>query len=140
MIKSRLISPYNATGGSNLNFANKRAGVYLIYKSDVLRYVGYSGVNLYKTCTRHFQKWSKKYGATGITYYGQDMSKFKVRVILCTASRAEKLEKALIKKYKPKDNPDKLKQYELTRYDQKAYEDFEATPAVNWADLPATPF
>ncbi len=139
MIKSRLISPYDANGNSNLNFATNRAGVYLIYKNGKLRYVGYSAVNLYKTCTRHFQRWTKKYGIV-TTYYGQNMNDFKVRVILCSAARAEKLEKALIIRYKPKDNPDKLKGYDLNRYEINAYNDFEATPAVNWAKLPDAPF
>jgi len=139
MIKSRLISPYDANGSSNLNFATHRSGVYLIYKNGKLRYVGYSGINLYKTCTRLFQRWTKKYGVV-TTYYGQDMSAFKVRVILCSSARAEKLEKALIIKYKPKDNPDKLKGYDLNRYEVNAYNEFEAAPVVNWAELPDAPF
>ncbi len=135
MRKSRLIEPYDRNGRSNLGFANKQSGVYMIYKNDKLVYIGYSATNLYKTCTRHFQEWNSKYQR--VVTYARVLkhNTFKVRVILCSAGRAEKLEKALIVKYKPKDNPDKLPGYRLDGYELRAFEDFKDTPASNYEDI-----
>lgn len=136
MKKSRLIAPYNSKGRSNLGFCNHRSGVYLIYKDGTLVYVGYSGYNLYKTCTRHFQRWDSKYQKV-VTYYNKLGSyDFKVRIIMCTPARAERLEKALIVKYKPKDNPNKLPGYELSGSEIKTLEDFKQAPALNYDDVP----
>lgn len=135
MRKSRLIEPYDKNGRSNLGFANKQSGVYLIYKNGKLVYVGYSAVNLYKTCTRHFQKWTSSYQRV-VTYHDKlSRNDFKVRVILCSASRADKLEKALIVRYKPKDNPDKLPGYQLSAYEERALAAFNVAPAENYEDI-----
>lgn len=134
---SRLIEPYKENGKTNLGFCNGKAGVYLIYRDGKLRYVGYSGYNLYKTLTRHFQEWdSKKNFKTGITYV-RDLKwyHFQVRVCICSPARAEKLEKALIVKYQPKDNVDKLKGHEITPAEQKAYRDFNNAPALTKKEL-----
>jgi hypothetical protein len=50
-------------------------------------------------------------------------------VYTSTGAQAAQLEKALIIKYKPKDNPNKLEQYELDLKDEKIVE------AYNYADL-----
>lgn len=135
MRASRLIAPYDSNGRSNLGFTNKESGVYLIYKNGTLVYVGFSGGNLYKTCTRHFQKWDSKYQRV-VTYHGQlNRHDFKVRIVLCSASRAAKLEKALIVRHKPKDNPDKLPGYQLNTYEVRALEDFRSAPAENYQDI-----
>ena len=133
---SRLIEPYDSKGHSNLIFANKRSGVYLIYKDGVLVYVGFSGVNLYKTCTRHFQEWSSKWQRVTTYVNSLKYCKFQVRVILCSPARAARLEKALIIKWKPKDNPDKLKGYTLNESEEEIYTDFKETPCTNYDDLP----
>jgi len=132
---SRLIPPYDKNGRSNLGFANRQSGVYLIYKNGNLVYVGYSATNLYKTCHRHFQRWDAKYQRV-VTYVKQlARNDFKVRVVLCSASRAEKLEKALIVRHKPKDNPDKLPGYQLDSWECRALEDFRQKPVENYEDI-----
>lgn len=81
------------------------AGVYLIYKNDVLRYVGFSRSDVYKSLYRHFQKWNDR-KQQRVVY--ENKTGIKVRVIYCnTGANADRLEKALIIKLKPKDNIDK---------------------------------
>ena len=46
------------------------------------------------------------------------MERFKVRVILCSPGRAERLEKYFVKKLRPIDNPDMLEQMELNATDK----------------------
>jgi len=56
---SKFFAPYNADGKNNLLKFKNRTGVYIIKEkgSAKLLYIGYSGYNLYKTVTRHFQRW-----------------------------------------------------------------------------------
>lgn len=135
MRASRQIAPYDKHGRSNLGFTNKQSGVYLIYRNGELRYVGFSRSNLYKTCTRHFQRWNSKYQKV-VTYH-QQMGRhdFKVRIVLCSPERAAKLEKALIVRHQPRDNPDKLQGYQLNTYEVRALNDFRAAPAENYEDI-----
>lgn len=137
---SRFISPYSATGKTNIGFTKDKAGVYIITKNGRIVYIGYSATNLYSTILRHFQEWNDK-RATRVTYYDQmQRNDFKVRTIIATADRAAKLEKALILKFKPKDNTDKLKGYILNRYEEKALEDYEYTPVATMKQLEDAPF
>lgn len=57
--KQRRSKPYRENGKTTFNIQN-RPGVYMIYKDDVLKYIGYGGKNVYKTLYRHFQKWNDK--------------------------------------------------------------------------------
>lgn len=102
----------------------KKPGVYLIYRREEIVYIGFSGYNLYKTMYRHFQTWNHK-NQIVVTY--SRSPEITVRVVYTnTALRAQKLEKALILKHKPKDNPNKYEQYTLTPKDEenlKAYAD-----------------
>ena len=140
MIKTKKKPPYTQDGNTTFNQRNK-AGVYLIYKKDSgLVYVGHSKTDLYTTLYRHFQSWEDK-KQVRISYandfifntpkseYGK---KFSVRVIYCTPSQAVKLERALILKYRPKDNPDKLEQYQIS------FEDKEQIRKID--ELPEAPF
>lgn len=88
--------------------ARGRSGVYMIFHKDQLRYVGHSGKNLYKTITRHFQSWDDPMQIR-ITY-PQSLEYF-VRIIFTTPRKAMKLERAIIVKYRPPDNLDKLKSF-----------------------------
>lgn len=51
-----------------------------------------------------------------------------VRVILCTPGQAARLERLLILKYNPRDNDLKYKGYQLTAFDEKIFETYEAAP------------
>lgn len=111
MKKSRWFSPYSAPSKTNLQPAKKRSGVYLIRKRDdttkalKILYVGMSQTDLYKTITRHFQKWDDPQQVR-VTYpQSADML---IRVIFCTPKQAVKLEEALREHYEPRDNPKPL--------------------------------
>ena len=115
MKKTRLTPPYNDNGKTN--FKLKKSGVYLIYKNDILRYVGFSKNNVYKAMYRHFQSWNDR---TQQRVVYNNLKGIKVRVIYTnTPKQAYDLEKACIIKLKPKDN---IQQYWLN-YDTSPSED-----------------
>jgi len=122
MKKYRFIKPYLDNGKTNLRETIEKSGVYLIHKKGDVKpvYVGMSGNNLYKTILRHFQSWEDK--QTRVTYPKQG---YLVRVVTCTPLQAAKLERALIVKHKPKDNPNKYDNYMLDLSDKKAIEVYE---------------
>ena len=140
MKKTRLIAPYyqdkfKMRHSARFSDRNK-SGVYMIYKNARLVYVGYSSSSVYKALYRHFQQWNDK-NQVRVTY---NPTEVKVRVIYCTPSQADKLEKALIIKYKPKDNPQQYDLYEADKSEIKVLEKFENdTPLIYNSDL-ETPF
>jgi len=113
--KTRILAPYNKEGKANFPARNK-SGVYLIYKGENLSYVGHSKTDLYKTMYRHFQSWDDK---TQVRVSYKNSTQCKVRVIYCSPMNAVKLEKALIIKYKPKDNPEKYDLFSLKESDKE---------------------
>jgi hypothetical protein len=130
-------APYNSDGSTAFNI-RKKSGVYIIFKNDVIDYIGYSGYDLYKTLYRHFQNWNDH---TQVRVSYKNMKNITVRVIYTkTKSVAEKLERALIIKYQPKSNPNKYTDYELTSSDHidlKNYINEPTNPIViNNSDLP----
>lgn len=140
IIKDKLKSPYFDNGRTFFN-TRKKSGVYLIYSGNILKYVGFSGSDVYKAMYRHFQSWKDK-NQIRITYNPDSV---KVRVIYCNNSTtAARLEKALIINKKPTDNP---QQYWL-KYDTDANEDkiyniynnTEVTPIHTNADIKDLPF
>ena len=128
--RTKLLPPYQEDGSTSFPARNV-PGVYLIYKvtnhtfssERELRYVGYSRKDVYKALYRHFQVWNDRQAEAGergerITY--KIRSTVRVRVIYCrSAKHAEELERALIIKHRPKDNPDKLELYELTEHGEE---------------------
>ena len=130
--KTRLLPPYK-NGKPTFKKRNK-PGVYLIYDySNNLRYVGYSGNNLYRTMYHHFQAWNDE-KQIRITY-NPDM--YQVRVIYThTPQQAQRLEKALIIHKKPTDNPQK---YWITNTtdekEEKIYHEFNDTPVSSNLDV-----
>ncbi len=136
MKKSKFVCPYDTKGHTPFNIKKiSKSGVYVIKKNGKIIYVGMSKTNTYKTLYRHFQIWndnrefdrlsknpySKYYER--VTYYTDANKKnnfrdFTVRVILCTPKQAERLEKLLIIKHKPKDNTNKYIRYNLDKYDK----------------------
>jgi len=138
LFKSRFIKPYKDDGSTNLLFCKGKAGVYQIQdENGETVYVGYSGTNLYKTVLRHFQSWEDK---TQIRVYYQYKKSYKVRIVITTPERAEKLERALIVALKPKDNPNKLKAYIPTPYEEDIQREWEKAPAKNWTEMEDAPF
>lgn len=135
--KQRRVKPYQANGKTTFNLRN-RTGCYMIYRGDVLLYIGYSGTDLYKTLYRHFQKWNDK-TQVRVTY--SNLKDITVRVIYTTTkNHAQRLEKALINKYKPKDNPQKYEAYEPTKGDTVKLDEYlnaDAKPiAIYEGDIP----
>jgi hypothetical protein len=76
---------------------------------------------------RHFQAWNHK--TQDVVSYRDRMQRneYTVRVVYCTAKQAAALEKALIKKHKPRDNEMKYKINELPVEEQRYIESVEDT-------------
>lgn len=123
--RTKALPPYDKEGRTSFPTRNV-PGVYLIYRvkefitgnTKELRYVGFSRKDVYKALYRHFQAWNDRQVEAGMR---EPRTVFKlrhnvvVRVIYCrTAAQAVELEKALIIKHRPPDNPDKLELYTLT--------------------------
>ena len=122
--KEKKISVYSSDGKTNIAHLQNKSGVYLIYNGSQLRYIGMSGSNLYKTITRHFQSWTDH--QERVTY--PQSTNYKVRIVTCTPAQAAKLERALIVKHKPVDNPNKYEQYILKLDDKNIIEQYEEAP------------
>jgi len=131
MIKSKLNPPYK---NGKPFYTAKQPGTYLIYKNSKLVYVGFSSYNVYKTMYRHFQRWNDPTQVRVI--YNPNDPGIKVRVIYTTAARSKKLEKALILKYAPKDNPEKYNSYVLDKKSEKVLNDAENEFTAINDDLP----
>lgn len=131
MIKSRKNPPYK---NGRPFYTAKQAGVYLIYRAGVLVYVGHSQTNLYRTLYRHFQSWNDKTQQRII--YSPTDANIKVRVIYTPPSKAQKLERALILKYQPADNPNKYETYLFTRRDEDLTEEAETEFTSDNVDIP----
>lgn len=103
----------------------KKPGVYLIKVNGQLRYIGYSATNVYKTLTRHFQSWDDP-RQTRVTY--PKNKNITARIVYTnTGAQAAKLERALILKYQPEDNPNKYAQYQITYKDEDFINDYQTT-------------
>jgi hypothetical protein len=107
MLKTKFVQPYTQAPGYMRRLttfpARAKAGVYLIKEGKDIVYIGHSRTDVYKTMYRHFQEWTHREQEV-TTYAGQDLDKYTVRVIYCTAKQAEAAEKYLIKRHKPRDN------------------------------------
>jgi excinuclease UvrABC nuclease subunit len=118
----------------------KKSGVYLIKKNNKVVYVGESHTNnLYKTLYRHFQLWNDKVPQKRVTFKNDRSSgKIKVRVIITTKNQAVRLQKYLIKKYKPSKNelyynsPEELEKWEnQVKRNDKIIDDYFGLPVDN---------
>lgn len=102
-IKEKLKDAPPYTNGKPTFKKRRQPGCYLIFKHGELRYVGYSGADLYKALYRHFQTWND---STQVRVQYTNLAGITVRVIYTnTKQQASRLEKALIIKLKPTDNP-----------------------------------
>lgn len=106
MKKTRFKEPYNAKGRPN--FTRRSPGVYIIKENDIIVYIGFSGYSVYKTMYRHFQAWN--HPSQPVTSYKNKINRYKytVRVVYTTPTKASALESALILKYLPRDNQNKI--------------------------------
>ena len=106
---------YKKPGKTNIAELQNQVGVYIIYENGRPVYIGSSSFDLYKIITRHFQSWNDP-RQIRVTY--PQSPRFKIRVIKTrTGAQALRVEKYLIRKLKPRDNP---LQYEI---DTSAEED-----------------
>jgi len=135
MLRTRLVAPYLANGRTT--FPDRaRPGVYLIFRGGALRYVGFSASDVYKALYRHFQAWNDRSRSRPRVTYAR--VGFKVRVIYTNGPRqAARLEQALILRYRPKDNPDKLLSMDLGEADRVVMAEAATSPFV---DLGPAPF
>jgi hypothetical protein len=134
MRKFRRQTPYNNNGSTNFRYTYGKSGCYIIYKKDKPVYVGISKTNVYKAMYSHFQSWHDK-TQERITYKSKAMKLFLCRVILCSPMQAVRLEKMLILKYKPKDNPEKYLNFTAEKPDVKVYDDFIGAPVEYCPDF-----
>ncbi len=133
MKKSKKFKPYTNTGRCTLQpTEGAKSGVYMIEKAGKIVYVGYSASNLYKTMYRHFQSWDDP-AQRRVTYANQ--KDIFCRVIFCPPTKAALLEEALILKYKPRDNEQKLQLYSNKQRDQIINE-FEESGVIALKDVP----
>ena len=131
MKKFKFLSPYKPTGKTMFPETVSRSGAYIIKENNKIVYVGMSRVNLYKTLYRHFQQWHHSQQEV-ITYVNKlTRLRYTVRVILCTPGQAEKLERALIIKYKPRDNDLKYTGYQLKTTDKNLVAQYEDLEVIN---------
>ena len=136
MLRTRLVEPYTATGRAVFP-ERARPGVYLIFRAGVLRYVGYSRSDVYKALYRHFQRWSDGSRPYPRATYPK-ANGTKVRVIYTTnPGQASRLERALIVRFRPLDNPSQLSTFDLSEQDRNELASAAASP---WADLGPAPF
>lgn len=131
MKKFKFLPPYKSNGRTNFPETQKRSGVYIIKENGKIVYVGHSSASLYKTLYRHFQVWNHN-GQDVVTYVHRlKRKKYTVRVIFCTPAQAERLERALVLKYKPRDNDLKYKGYQLNAWDQKVVDTYNETKTID---------
>lgn len=127
---SRFAKPYKSTGRTTFPEMKNKSGVYLIKENGRLVYVGMSLSNLYRTMYRHFEQWN--HDGQSVVTYANKMKKndYTVRIALCSPAQAGRLEKALIKKHRPRDNENKYKSYELQFQDERIFTDYQNNDIV----------
>lgn len=136
MIRSRLVTPYTRDGRATFP-DRQRPGVYLIFRGGALVYVGFSSVDVYKAMYRHFQSWNDPSRDRPRAVYPKGGNS-QVRVIYTNGpAQAARLERALIVRYRPADNPDKLEAHELQPADRAA---LEAAADAEFMDPGPAPF
>ena len=134
MKKSRFLSPYLKNGKTRFP-ARAKSGVYIIKNKDgVYLYIGSSDKDVYKTCYRHFQKWSSWQPV--VTYAG-DIENLLLRVVYCTVKQARALEKKLIWKHSPRDNKYLYEEEELNQdyYQLDTFDKYLETQTVSFEPL-----
>jgi hypothetical protein len=130
MLRTRLVPPYTANGRAVFP-TRQRPGVYLIFRADGLRYVGFSASDVYKALYRHFQAWNDNSRDRPRAVYPKGGAT-RVRVIYTNGgAQAARLERALIIRFRPKDNPEKLLSYDLGEDERAAMERAASAPFID---------
>lgn len=125
MQKIRAAYPYDDRGRPRFKDRD-RPGVYVIIENGVPVYVGMSKTDLYKTMYRHFQQWNDR-TQVRVTYNPNNPA-IKTRVVYTnTPNQAATLERALIIKLAPRDNPQKLLNYTTSPSEENAYRQYVET-------------
>jgi hypothetical protein len=97
---------YSAKNKPTFAHLSGKSGIYFLYRDEELVYIGFSKYDLYKTMSRHFQKWDGKkgfgYGQYRVQFPQTD--RYKYSVILCSPLLAKKRERELIQSLKPPYN------------------------------------
>lgn len=110
-------------------------GVYMIRseQNGEIVYIGHSKSSVYKTMFRHFQEWDdpSQYRATYSPGGG-----YRVRIIPTRKDRADKLERYLIRRIKPRDAKQKYPDYEPAKSTRKKIRGDLEKAGVQVKDLP----
>lgn len=108
----------------------KKPGVYIIKVNGTIKYIGYSATNVYKTLIRHFQSWEDR-RQVRITYPRAAYVTARV-VYTNTGNQAAALERGLILKHKPEDNPNKYEEYEKNLFTTNVVDSYQAAPVEEY--------
>jgi excinuclease UvrABC nuclease subunit len=136
MKATRFYTPYLSDGKTRFSGTQGKTGVYIIRENEKIVYIGYSSRNLYKTMYRHFQAWNHSTQEV-VTYAGKlKKHRYTIRVVTCEKSTAMKLERALIIKYKPRDNDVKYDSYTMKKSDIAAIDNYESTLKQSLEEAP----
>ena len=127
-------------GVTNISHARGKSGVYIIKEDGVIVYVGYASTDLYRVIMRHFQKWEDWRTRTGeriarVTYRDKlSRHRYTVRLVYVRGiRRIDALETALIRKYQPRDNIeklDRLREASEERRIEAMADEYTSTPVV----------
>lgn len=136
MRRTKYLPPYTATGRTTFP-ARRRPGVYVIRKAGKLRYIGFSSVDVYKALYRHFQQWNDPSRPDPRIVY-RNLAGVTVRVIYTdSAAQASRLERALIIRFRPPDNPQQLLNLDTTTADERI---MDQAANADWLPVEAVPF
>lgn len=136
MRRTKYLPPYTDTGRTTFP-ARQRPGVYVIKKAGRLRYIGFSTTDVYKALYRHFQVWNDRSRPDPRVVYRQ-LADVRVRVIYTdNASQAARLERALIIRFQPPDNPQQLLNLDTTTMDERI---MDQAANADWLPVTDVPF
>lgn len=136
VLRTRLVVPYSSNGRTSFP-ARQRSGVYLIFRGPVLRYVGFSQTDVYKSLYRHFEQWNDASRSAPRVTYGRGPL-MRVRVVYTrNGSQAARLERALILRHRP---PDNVVQYDAFVLDDRDRELMQRAAVSPFADTGPAPF
>lgn len=136
MRRTKYLPPYTDSGRTTFP-ARQRPGVYVIKKAGRLRYIGFSRTDVYKALYRHFQTWNDSSRPEPRVVYRQ-LSDVRVRVIYTdTPAQASRLERALIIRFAPPDNPQQLLNLDTTPGMESV---MDAAANAEWLPVAEVPF
>lgn len=136
MRRTKYLPPYTDTGRTTFP-ARQRPGVYVIKKAGRLRYIGYSRSDVYKALYRHFQAWNDSSRPEPRVVY-RNLTDVRVRVIYTDSpAQASRLERALIIRFTPPDNPQQLLNLTTTADMERT---MDAAATAEWLPVSDVPF